>query len=63
MNVSPIRYAGGKSKAIKKIEPYIPGNISCLVSPFFGGGSLEIHIAKTRGIKVYGYDIFNILVM
>jgi DNA adenine methylase len=56
---NPIRYAGGKTKAIKLISPHI--KTDKLVSPFFGGGSLEISLARS-GVKVQGYDIFDILV-
>jgi len=56
---SPIRYAGGKTRAIKHIEPFI--KTDKLVSPFIGGASLEIHLAN-KGVEVIGYDIFDILV-
>lgn len=59
---SPLRYPGGKSRAVKEIYKYIePLGIKTLCSPFFGGGSLEIFCAK-KGIKVYGYDNFRPLV-
>ena len=29
-----------------------------MISPFFGGGSIELHYAA-QGVKVYGYDIFE----
>ena len=59
---SPIRYAGGKSLAIGYIVENIPNNIDRIVSPFFGGGSVEIACATKIGISVLGYDIFDILV-
>ncbi len=62
MNKTPIRYAGGKSKAIKHILPYFPQNLEYVISPFIGGGSLEVHLANL-GINVYGYDIFKPLVI
>ncbi len=58
---SPLRYPGGKSRAIKTIAKYIPKGTKKLCSPFFGGGSFEISCAQ-NGIKVYGYDIFQPLV-
>ncbi|MBI5072107.1 DNA adenine methylase [Candidatus Falkowbacteria bacterium] len=58
---SPLRYAGGKSLAVGLIIELLPENIKRLVSPFFGGGSLEIACAKELGIPVVGYDIFDIL--
>jgi len=59
---SPLRYAGGKSWAVGYIVEYLPDNIKRLISPFFGGGSLEIAVAKELGIPVIGFDIFDILV-
>ena len=60
-NGLPLRYAGGKSRAVGHIIEHIPDNVKVLASPFFGGGSIEIACAKELGIKVHGYDIFNIL--
>lgn len=57
---TPIRYAGGKSRAIKHITPYVT-NINKIVSPFLGGGSLEVHWASL-GKEVIGYDLFDVLV-
>jgi len=57
----PLRYAGGKSLAIGHIVEHLPPEVRSLVSPFFGGGSVEIACAKELGIKVQGYDVFNIL--
>ena len=59
---SPLRYPGGKSRAVKEIWKYIePLEPETLCSPFFGGGSLEIFCAQ-KDIKVYGYDHFRPLV-
>lgn len=58
---SPLRYPGGKSRAVKIISKFIPKDTKDLCSPFFGGGSLEIFCAQ-RGIRVYGYDNFQPLV-
>ncbi len=60
MSLSPLRYPGGKSRAIKILEKLIP-DCNELVSPFFGGGSFELHCAN-EGFKVKGYDIFEPLV-
>ncbi len=59
--VSPIRYAGGKSLAVGHVIELLPDNIKRIISPFFGGGSIEIAISKFLDIEVIGYDIFNIL--
>jgi len=58
---SPLRYPGGKSRAVKILYHYIPMNTKELCSPFFGGGSFEIYCAQ-KGIRVYGYDNFRPLV-
>lgn len=60
-NGLPLRYAGGKSLAVGHIIEYLPDNVEKLVSPFFGGGSVEIACAKELGIRVQGYDVFDIL--
>jgi DNA adenine methylase len=57
---TPIRYAGGKTKAIKIIAPYLD-NETKIISPFMGGGSLEVNWAS-KGIEVIGYDLFDALV-
>lgn len=59
---SPLRYAGGKSWAVGYIIEHFPDNIKRLISPFFGGGSVEIAAAKELGIETIGFDIFDILV-
>ncbi|MEW6481420.1 MAG: DNA adenine methylase [bacterium] len=59
---SPIRYAGGKSLAVGYVIEYLPDNVKRVISPFFGGGSVEIAIAKKLGIPVLGFEIFDILV-
>jgi len=59
---APIRYAGGKSLATGLIIELMPENIKRVVSPFIGGGSVEVAIAKELGLHVIGYDIFDILV-
>lgn len=59
---SPLRYAGGKSLAVGYIIENIPDDIDLVVSPFFGGGSVEIALSKELKINVIGYDIFDLLV-
>ena len=55
-----LRYAGGKSKASKYIDPLVV-SYDEIISPFIGGGSLEVGWADS-GKKVKGYDIFSTLV-
>jgi DNA adenine methylase len=58
---SPLRYPGGKTRAIEFITRFFPKNLDVLLSPFFGGGSIELSVAS-QGTMVYGYDIFSPLV-
>lgn len=43
---SPLRYPGGKSKAIAKIIEYLPETFSEYREPFVGGGSLFIYLKQ-----------------
>ena len=62
MPKTPLRYPGGKSRAVETIMPYIR-NLDCgeLCSPFLGGGSIELKCAE-EGMVVHGYDLFQPLV-
>lgn len=63
VSLSPLRYAGGKSKAVGLIlENLPPLRNKRIVSPFFGGGSFELALSKQLGFEVIGYDIFSVLV-
>ena len=57
----PLRYPGGKNNAVKTLARYIPSTTKEMVSPFFGGGSVEM-VCANNGIRVYGYDVFEPLV-
>lgn len=57
---SPLRYPGGKTRAIPYLREHLP-KVTSIVSPFFGGGSFELDCIS-RGIKVKGYDNFAPLV-
>ncbi|MCC6286687.1 MAG: DNA adenine methylase [Chitinophagaceae bacterium] len=56
-----LRYPGGKTRAVDFIIQFFPFNIQTIVSPFIGGGSIELALSS-KGVKVYGYDVFNPLV-
>lgn len=58
---SPLRFPGGKSLAVKIIAPMVPSEHKVIVSPFMGGGSLELHWAQ-NGRRVIAYDGFKPLV-
>jgi DNA adenine methylase len=57
---TPIRYAGGKSKAYNIISEYLPffPKPKRIISPFIGGGSLEVRWASEQNIPVFGFDVF-----
>jgi DNA adenine methylase len=59
---APIRYPGGKSSAVGYILELLPNNVEKVVSPFLGGGSVEVALAKELGLKVIAFDVFDILV-
>ena len=59
---SPLRYAGGKSLAVGHVVALLPDDLRRLVSPFFGGGSVEIACNRRLNLPVAGYDIFGVLV-
>lgn len=54
---SPLRYPGGKSKAIDKILPHIPVNLREYREPFVGGGSVYLAIRQLFGSQIKQYWI------
>ena len=57
---SPLRYPGGKNRAVKSIYSCIPSNETKLCSPFLGGASIEL--ACSTKMQVCGADIFEPLI-
>ena len=57
---SILRYPGGKTRAIPIILPHLEKQeATTLISPFFGGGSIEIAWAsKSTSLKVKGSDLY-----
>tara|TARA_E500000081_G_C6116826_1_gene345676 strand:+ start:795 stop:1670 length:876 start_codon:yes stop_codon:yes gene_type:complete len=56
---TPLRYPGGKSKAIKTLSPWFPKTISEYREPFIGGGSIAIEITKSNpNIPVWINDLY-----
>jgi len=58
---SPIRYPGGKTRGVPTILSVLPDDISYIVSPFLGGGSVEVAL-DSYGFSVHCYDVFDRLV-
>lgn len=55
---SPLRYPGGKSRALKFLTQFLPKDISEFREPFFGGGSLGLYVAQNRSkAKIYANDL------
>ncbi|MBD2197550.1 MULTISPECIES: DNA adenine methylase [Calothrix] len=55
---SPLRYPGGKSKAINQIIEYLPENFSEFREPFVGGGSVFIYLKqKFPHLKIWINDL------
>ena len=59
---SPLRYGGGKSLAVGLILEHFPNDIERVISPFMGGGSVEVAAALELDLEVKAFDIFDILV-
>src|SRR5512138_45647 len=60
---SPLRYPGGKSRAITKIAAYIPEKFSEFREPFVGGGSVFIYVRQLHPkikfwINDLNYDLY-----
>lgn len=64
MNVTPIKpaipYIGGKSKVVTELCSYFP-ETDRMLSPFMGGGSIEISCAY-HGIQVTAFDAYTPIV-
>ncbi len=58
---SPLRYPGGKSKALSQIIPHFPLDITEYREPFVGGGSVFLAIKQLLGnqIKLYWINDLN----
>ena len=54
---SPLRYPGGKSKAIDKIKHYLPSHFSEYREPFVGGGSVFIYPHLKFWINDLNFDL------
>ena len=63
---TPLRYPGGKSRAVTKMDPYFPDlrNYDEFREPFLGGGSVAIHITKKYpDLKIWVNDLYSPLVI
>ncbi len=56
---SPLRYPGGKSKAIPQIINYLPAHFTEFREPFVGGGSLFIYLKQKHPKLEYWINDLN----
>ena len=54
---SPLRYPGGKSKALRQIIPHIPLDITEYREPFIGGGSVFLGVKQLFDNRIKSYWI------
>lgn len=54
---SPLRYPGGKSKALRQILPHVPTQIKEYREPFIGGGSVFLAVKQILGQHINKYWI------
>jgi len=62
---TPVRYPGGKSRAVTKMDRYFPDlrNYDEFREPFLGGGSVAIHITKKYpNLNIWVNDLYEPLV-
>ena len=62
---TPLRYPGGKSRAVTKMDQYFPDlrNYVEFREPFLGGGSVAIHISKKYPhLKITVNDLYEPLI-
>lgn len=52
---SPLRYPGGKSRALKFLKDFFPASFDEYREPFFGGGSVGIYTAQLYKGQNIGY--------
>jgi len=57
---TPLRYPGGKSRAINKISPFFPKEFKEYREPFIGGGSVALYVTMTRpDVEVWVNDLYE----
>lgn len=55
---SPLRYPGGKSRAVQRMERLLPDDFDEYREPFVGGGSFFIYLRQKRpGLKIWINDL------
>lgn len=57
--MSILRYPGGKSRAVKILDKYIPSDAKIILSPFTGGASFELFLRDKGMINLNHYITFG----
>lgn len=56
---TPLRYPGGKSKAIKTLSPWFPENFKEYREPFIGGGSIAFYVSQAYpNVPIWVNDLY-----
>jgi len=55
--ITPLRYPGGKSKALDRILPHVPAQMTEFREPFVGGGSVFLAVKKLFQNRIRKYWI------
>ena len=53
---SPLRWPGGKTRAVKKLLPFFPEDFCSFVEPMVGGGSVAFFVSQTFDVPVWVND-------
>jgi len=57
---TPLRYPGGKSRAVSKLYNWFPQGMTEYREPFLGGGSMAIYLTKNHhNLKVWVNDLYE----
>ena len=57
---TPLRYPGGKSRAVSKLYNWFPQGMTEYREPFLGGGSMAIYLTKNHhNLKIWVNDLYE----
>ena len=57
---TPLRYPGGKSRAVSKLYNWFPKGMTEYREPFLGGGSMAIYLTKNHhNLKIWVNDLYE----
>ena len=60
---TPLRYPGGKSRAVPKLCQWLPAEITEYREPFLGGGSMAIEMTKRYpNLSIWVNDLYEPLI-